>query len=418
MKLNIVLMMVLVVGCGEGMPVAYTDSGVPAADAQPMGDAQMEVVADAGVDAQADSGSDAGVDSATSDSGPMVTDDGGVDASTGTPDSGTSTADAGVDAAMTDAGPSGPGSIVELGVNGNTSCVLTSTNQMWCWGGGSSTPAHVADAVDLEGNCGIGLDGRVLCWTAAGGVTYAVGSTPYGSDVSVLGVQAYVGRTDGLVHPFNLMSPTYSPATAVDSMPALNCAIDINGGLRCWDRVVTSLPGHPVTTDYANFWTAVDGAATYDATDVARTGTFNANDLVACFTWTGTMPSSETGPSVSCSTSGHPVLTPTWTGATEVDLDGGRACVMIPTGTSTRAAGIYCSSSTPSTFTGPATFNALPASDAVGTYTNIVGTSLQLGTNHACIMQSGVVMCWGDNSQGQLGNGTTTSTSTPTPMVW
>jgi hypothetical protein len=408
MKLNIVLMMVLVVGCGEGMPVVYTDSGVLPGDAQPTADAQVEVPDAGQADSEVDGGHEVRPDSGadTGGSPDAGVDDGGVDASSGTPDSGPSPSDAGTDAAVA------VRSVVELGVNGNTSCVLTSTNEMWCWGGGAALPSHVADAVALEGNCGIGLDGRVLCWTAAGGVTYAVGAAPYGSDVSVLGVQTYVGRTDGLVHPFNLTSPTYAPATAIDSMPALNCAIDIAGGLRCWDRVGT----------YRNFWTAVDGTATYDATDVARTGTFNSNDFVACFTWTGTMPSSGSttisGPSVSCSNAVASILTTSWTGATEVDIDGGRTCVLLPTSTSGHPAGIYCSSSTPSTFTGPATFNALPAADVVGAYTNIVGSSLQLGINHACLVQAGVVMCWGDNSQGQLGNGTTTSTSTPTPMVW
>lgn len=40
---------------------------------------------------------------------------------------------------------------------------------------------------------------------------------------------------------------------------------------------------------------------------------------------------------------------------------------------------------------------------------------MTVGYHHSCLRyQSGIVKCWGDNSYGQLGIGSTTSTSTPT----
>jgi hypothetical protein len=50
--------------------------------------------------------------------------------------------------------------------------------------------------------------------------------------------------------------------------------------------------------------------------------------------------------------------------------------------------------------------------DVVGLPSRPVG--LAAGASHTCaVMESGALMCWGDNSRGQLGDGTTTSRATP-----
>src|SRR5437867_12962128 len=43
-----------------------------------------------------------------------------------------------------------------------------------------------------------------------------------------------------------------------------------------------------------------------------------------------------------------------------------------------------------------------------------VATAVELGSFYSCsLLQDGTVRCWGDNSAGQLGDGTTTNASTP-----
>jgi alpha-tubulin suppressor-like RCC1 family protein len=43
-------------------------------------------------------------------------------------------------------------------------------------------------------------------------------------------------------------------------------------------------------------------------------------------------------------------------------------------------------------------------------------STIAAGVSHTCTIQGGKAYCWGDNTSGELGNGTTTSSSTPVPV--
>ncbi len=64
---------------------------------------------------------------------------------------------------------------------------------------------------------------------------------------------------------------------------------------------------------------------------------------------------------------------------------------------------------------GDGTTTLRPTAAPVG---GLVGVSkIATGNNHSCaVKQAGTVVCWGSNSFGQLGDGTTTPRSTPTPV--
>jgi len=67
---------------------------------------------------------------------------------------------------------------------------------------------------------------------------------------------------------------------------------------------------------------------------------------------------------------------------------------------------------------GPAASGSQSGSGSAAAVTGVAGaTQLSLGYNHACVLATkAAVLCWGDNADGQLGNGTTTATRTPTKV--
>ncbi len=409
-NINIALVVVLLVGCGTS-PAVEVDAG--ASDAGGMADVpdtsvepQDSGMPDSGTDAGviSDAGFDGGRDAEVPDSGSEL--DAGSDAGS---DAGVEV-DAGSDAG-TDAGV-GPGMPVAIGASGNGTCLLTDSNEVWCWGNRQRTPQYVADAVELQGTCGIASDGHVFCWGDTGVVDHA------GTDASVVGVLTYASRPSGEVHGLGLGAAPWAPAVAIDSMPAQFCAIHIDGGLTCWDWELGP-------SRFTNFWTAVSGSASYDVVDVARRGAFSTDDIVVCYAWTGSMPGpgGGAGPGIYCATERGTTGSSLFHGGTEVETAGGRTCAVVPTpwfDTEFHDTGVYCTADRPAslTDTGYWPLNPLPSSDAVGDYTNIVGTNLAVGSNHACIMQGGTILCWGNNSFGQLGDGGTTSSSVPTPVTW
>ena len=64
------------------------------------------------------------------------------------------------------------------------------------------------------------------------------------------------------------------------------------------------------------------------------------------------------------------------------------------------------------------TNSSVPVAVAAFTDVSATAVSITAGNSHTCaVLNTGAVNCWGDNSNGQLGNGTTTDSSAPVAVA-
>jgi hypothetical protein len=399
---TVMVLLVVLVGCGENTsPVdAASDAGVH--DAEPpvvdASDAAEETDAgDAGGLVDRDGGGDGGT-LPESDAGVPPSDASSPDASApdaAAPDAGTS--DAGTppapDAAV-DAGPPVFGQPLKLEVSGNTTCVLDDRRQMWCWGDGVRTPQYVDHATDIHANCGLAEDHHIFCWTAAGVTDYT------DVDASIAGTgNGWVRRSDGR-YVMRIGSPMLEWAPPAPIAQMGTGMILSTGALWFFDLHVDVRPGMPTRYELRNFWEAVpaSGAGSYDVTDVERVGNSIADDL-ACW-------QSSSGGSVCWNAPGFADrITSLSSRSTEIEFAGSDVCMLVTSREDgTGRPGVRCLDR--SDFLGTATFPAYLESDGL--------SDLAGGDSHLCAIRGSDVVCWGGNSLGQLGDGTTTPRAAPT----
>jgi alpha-tubulin suppressor-like RCC1 family protein len=290
-------------------------------------------------------------------------------------------------------GASGPGSptpVVVSGVSGARSiavgaghaCAVLSDGSVECWGQGdhgqlgdgtgatSAAPvvaAGVAGAVQVAAGdldtCALLAGGTVDCWGQGSSGQLGNGGT---ADAPVPGPVA--GLTD---------------ATAIAAGAVATCAVRANRTLTCWGRT----PGQ--LTD------RLAGDALSDG------GVFIAVEAIPP------------------STTPVPVFGLTATaGVAGVTVGSDAACAALPDGTA------RCWGANGSGQLGTADTTPYATPTVVGAAARInlsivssgAGGSIVAGGNDTCSNGAGGLACWGENSSGQLGNGTTDDSSTPVPV--
>jgi alpha-tubulin suppressor-like RCC1 family protein len=200
-------------------------------------------------------------------------------------------------------------------------------------------------------------------------------------------------------------------ATAIAAGFNHTCAV-VGGGVKCWGNNGQGQLGDGTGTSGASSLVPVNVSGLSGVTALAISGDHGcaiiAAGAVRCW---GFNPSGEVGDGTSGNIRNAPVTVTGLTGATDLGLGKGHSCAILTGGTA-KCWGDNTSGQigdgTQDQRTTPTTVSGLTGA------TDIAGGEEVTGPNHTCaVVGGGVVRCWGTNDQFELGDGTTTMRLTP-----
>lgn len=351
-------------------------------------------------------------------------------------------------------------------------CALRAGGEAYCWGlneggqlgsgtavGQSAVPVPVAGGLrfrDLsagwEHACAVAQDGRAYCWgfspEGALGVAQEVARTPVAvaTDVRFVRISAGDQRTcaltaDGRVFCWGRFSlPSADPAgrggpdvTAVTALARFRsvgaslskaCAIAEDGRLYCWgknregelglgpDRRAPYVELAPLRLDERMADLSVSANVTCVVTDGGKAYCWGRNAFGQLGNGSASADPNETTPAPTPVAGGQ-----RWQ---RISTSGAHTCALTTDGAA------YCwGANFPRPLLGTPTVTercgVRPARECstrpLPVHTDVRFRQISVGS-HACgVSTQGAVYCWGDNSSGQLGNGTVRPSITPTAVV-
>jgi alpha-tubulin suppressor-like RCC1 family protein len=312
----------------------------------------------------------------------------------------------------------------QLFVGDVNACGLTSVGEAWCWGDNSLSqlgagvsnidfsrePVPVAGdhrftqlSIGLRTTCGVAMDGLTYCWGSNQLGLLGNGTTGGESEVPVAvsnsGSLNFVTVTVGFLHA---------------------CALDSAGATYCWGS--TTLFGNGATGPVITIPTPAAGGAVFARIGAGIFYTCGLNTIGSASCWGSSNTSGEMG----LGSFAAPVLSPTAVAGglqfSSVDAHNNNSVIAMTCGVTTSNEA-WCWGSNDQGQLGAAssetcTFQGLGNYACSSTPLRVSGgvsfTSLAVGLNHVCAVSSGgIAYCWGDNSGGQLGDGTMVDSSAP-----
>ncbi len=301
--------------------------------------------------------------------------------------------------------------VVQITVGSTHSCALMVTGVVRCWGWNSagqlgdgtttnrSTPVQVSGlpsgvtqiAAGSSYSCALLATGSARCWGYNG--TGGLGD----------------GTTTDRLTPVQVSGLAATAAQLSAATSRFTCALLVGGDVKCWGWNPSGQLGDGTTTDRL---TPVQVAGLTAGVQQISTGAFHSCVVVASAVkcW-GNNSRGQLG----TGNLGHgftPLQVPGLTsGAQQVSAGGGHTCALLVAGL------LKCWGENLKGQLGDGTTtDRLTPVQVSGFTSNIAQVSA--GRDYTCVaLSSGAVRCWGNNSRGQLGDGTTTDRLTPVDVV-
>jgi alpha-tubulin suppressor-like RCC1 family protein len=321
--------------------------------------------------------------------------------------------------------------VTQIDTGANSSCVLSAAGAAYCWayngngalGNNSTTQSLVPVAVTASGALSgvtlteISTGYQIACALSSAGAGYCWGAGGLGNNTTTESNVPVAVSVSGVLSGLTLTQISAGGAYGVP----FPCALDDLGAAYCWGQDVYGSIGDPATG--ANF--AVPVAVT------ARSTMVSVGQSHSCLLRNGKAycwGSNNYGQLGNNSTTASSVPVPVYTGGvlsgvTLIQISaGGNGGTDDITCALSSAGAVYCwgwgaggdlgNGTTTTTQTTPV------AVTTSGVLSGVTLTQIAVGSYSACALSSaGAAYCWGLGTNGQLGNGTSSSTPVTTPVA-
>lgn len=304
-----------------------------------------------------------------------------------------------------------PEGVRDVACRGRSTCAVLGSGEVLCWGWndygqlGNGTTLSSAEPVEVVG---LSSAAESLAWGGAGGRHFCTLLEPGGikcwgaNDYGQLGDNTFESRSTAVY-----VAGVISGVRSVAAGSWHSCALLDSGGVRCWGRNDSGQLGDG-TMENRSAPSFVSGL-TSGVFDIAAGGFHSCALLdsggVTCW---GSNLFGQLGGGTTGLTSTVPTAVPSLSvGVAFVSGGGQHTCALLNSG------GVRCWGSNEHGQLGNGTTdNSMEPVDVVGLEPEV--GALSAGCNHNCILTAARgARCWGSNEFGQLGDGTTTDSLEP-----